>query len=266
VPHAASGLEVYNHAMGVASDDFDGDGHRDFFVSDLGPTSVYLGQCGAWYDGSRSVELWKTTRQTVTWGAQAVDLDFNGAPDLVVGVSVDAASSDHDPVSMCIGPDGASTPPPPTMLLLNPGNARFVRYGLVDTTAPPEHASGVAVRVATGDLDGDQDPDVVVSTGQGTSILWNDLPKQSDALRIHPVDAVGLPAIGARVTVVQGDHERSRELQRAGGYSSTSEGVVSFALAGAGAPLIRVRWPDGQTTEHGPYPVLTSDVTVSEAP
>jgi hypothetical protein len=265
VPHEHSGLEVYNHAMGVASDDFDGDGQRDFFVSDLGPTSVYFGQCGAWFDGSRAVGLWKTTHQTVTWGAQAVDLDFNGASDLVVGVSVDAAGS-QDPASMCIGPDGASTAHPPTMLLMNPGDARFVRYGLVDTTTPPEHASGVAVRVATGDLDGDLDPDVVVSTGQGTSILWNDLPKQSDGLRIHPVDAHGLPALGARVTVVQGTYRRTRELRRSGGYASTSEGVVTFALAGAGQPRIRVRWPDGVVTTHGPFQVGTQDVTIGEEP
>jgi hypothetical protein len=53
-------------------------------------------------------------------------------------------------------------------------------------------------------------------------------------------------ALGARVTLVWKDQERSAEIRTAGGYQSAVAPEAHFGLGVRGKPeRIRVRWPDG---------------------
>ncbi|MCB9665485.1 MAG: CRTAC1 family protein [Alphaproteobacteria bacterium] len=263
VPAPGRGLDVYDHGMGVAQADFDGDGQLDVYITDLGPDSVYLGQCGTWFDAGQALGWWAATARSVTWGVAATDVDHDGAPDLIVGVSADARGAASN-ASMCIGPTGLPFPHPATMLLHNDGTGHMTRHDLVDRPGATGKATGLAARVAVGDLDGDLDVDAVVGTGRGVSILWNDVTKAGPVLRVRPVDDHGLPAVGARVVLQRGDHRRLADLWRPAGYSGPHETVAHLPLGqGTGEVTVEVRWPDGRTSTHGPYAAEDAEVVVS---
>jgi hypothetical protein len=109
---------------------------------------------------------------------------------------------------------------------------------------------GDAKALATLDVDGDADPDLLVATNDGpVHVLAATRAHRGIAVRL--AGPPGNPAaIGARVELVEPDGTRQvRELRAGGSYLAQSSAVAFFARAPAGS-RVRVRWPDGRATEH----------------
>jgi hypothetical protein len=131
----------------------------------------------------------------------------------------------------------------------NEGDGTFTRmtdgWGLGET---PDVGHGMA----TGDFDRDGDLDVVINRlNQPVGIYRNEASDPRVAVRLAG-RAPNTGAVGAKVRVAPqgGAVPAQKKAVIAGGeYVSDSGGTLSFAVGAADSVHIRVRWPEGETTQ-----------------
>ncbi|HUG10184.1 MAG TPA: FG-GAP-like repeat-containing protein [Opitutaceae bacterium] len=137
-----------------------------------------------------------------------------------------------------------------SQLLLGDGKGGF-------TAVPPADSGlivpGDAKALATVDLDSDGWPDFVLTRNNDSPLAWRNggVPGRSPvSVRLRQPGA-NPSAIGARVTVEFADgSSRTAEIIAGSGYFSQSEPAVFFGSPSSNpARRIRVRWPDGGSSE-----------------
>ncbi len=190
-----------------------------------------------------------------TWGALFVDVDLDGYEDLLVTTGHPWDQLDGDTNRRLAAAPGAvpwqrhlSVFPPlaqPNAAFRNRGDATFEdlteRWGF----GPDDDISH---GIASGDLDGDGDLDVVATRLDRPPALYrNDAGAARVAVRLagEPPNTRG---IGARVRL-RGHPagEQTKEVAAGGSYLSSSDPTVAFAAAAGEMELI-VDWPDGRRT------------------
>jgi hypothetical protein len=251
------GTKGYNHAMGVAFEDFDLDGRLDAYVSDIGSGQLYLGTTGGLAYHTQDWGVAAPTRFQSGWAPLGEDFDSDGWTDLFVQSA--ALVRTYEDLTL-VGQGGQLQPIQQfDLLLLNAGGHGFTPEWVAQTQqAEPRPSYGTA---AVGDFDEDGRLDVAEAIGTpdleggsiGTPMRFELLHNVSPAQ--HWIDvrlqghAPNLDGIGASVTLSRsGSPSSTRYVQRAHGSVGSSWPVAHFGLGASTAiDSIAVRWPGGST-------------------
>ena len=226
-------------SMGVAAEDFDGDGDEDLFVTNLPreTSTLYLNQAKAqFHDATDAWGLGTPSAARTGFGAAFFDYDHDGRLDLFVA---------NGAVTIVEALRGRPYPFQETsQLFRHPGAPPFedvsARAGLT--------VAEVSRGVAAGDVDNDGDLDLLVTNNNGTPRLWlNTAERRGRFLQVRlRGTADNRDGIGARVDVVRaGAPTLRRRVRTDGSYLAAGDPRVHFGLGSARAEEIVVRWPGG---------------------
>ena len=118
---------------------------------------------------------------------------------------------------------------------------------MTDRSGSPFDRGLVARGIATGDLDGDGDLDLVLTSCGGPAFLARNDGPAGHAVRLHLKGAPpNLQALGAIVTAIAGDLEQRAMVRTGSSYLSQSETTLTFGLGGrTRVNRVSIRWPGG---------------------
>ncbi|HEX9166666.1 MAG TPA: VCBS repeat-containing protein, partial [Gemmatimonadales bacterium] len=209
-----------------------------------------------------------------SWSTLFMDVDLDGWEDVLVGTGHPWDLMDADAQqrlrNRLVGVEWRRTRweyPPlklPNVAFRNRGDLTFE-----DATAAwgfgPE--ADISHGMATADLDGDGDHDVIVNRLDAPAlVLRNESPAPRIAVRLRG-DAPNTAAIGARVRILGGATPvQEREVAAGGLYLSHSDLLQTFATGTADSVTIVVEWRDGRRSEiRGARPNRLYEVSTATA-
>ena len=236
-----------NGSMGLAVIDYNRDGRVDLCVANYEDEAFALYQnngAGLFSHVSSKTGIEAIGRLQVGFGTISGDFDGDGDEDLVVS----NGHVIHHPVNAPLRQE--------PLFLLNNGKSRFER-----AIAPPGQYFSQPHKgrgLASGDLDGDGDLDLVfANNNEPSAILMNQTERHGRGL---VVDLVGTASprdgTGAKVVLVTSQGELIRHAFGGGSYLSASSRSPHFGYSREMTPRsLRVHWPSGRVTE---FP-LTAD-------
>ncbi len=232
--------------MGIASQDINGDGYPDYFLTSMADNKLQT-LASPPQDGKAKPEYKDIAyakgvtahrpyfggdlRPSTAWHAQFEDVNNDGLADLFIAKGNVASMPDfaaRDPNNLLLqGPDG-----------------RFREVGV-----PAGIVSfGVARGAVLVDLNVDGLVDLVVVNRWQAAQLWrNETPNAGHWIAVKlGQDGSNRDAIGAWIEVTFGDRTQRRELTVGGGHVSGVLAPVHFGLGDAQNAQVRVIWPDGE--------------------
>lgn len=226
--------------MGVALGDYNGDLYPDLYVTNFADdySTLYRADARGFYlDVTQSVGLAGPTMDKLAWGTGFEDFDLDGVLELYainghVYPQVDrfrVGSEYRQPAQLFQQHDGRWREPP--------GRAG---------RALAEKRAGRGS--ATGDVDGDGDPDLLIEDIDGPPRLLRNDGRAGHALVVTLVGRAGnRPAIGARVTARAGERSWLRLAGVATGFLSSSAPELVFGLGALErVEELEVSWPLGR--------------------
>jgi hypothetical protein len=231
--------------MGVDAADVDNSGTTTVVVTNFSGEMLGLYRPvgdGQFQDSAPRSEVGRATRQTLGFGCFFFDVDLDGLQDLLVvnGHIDDTFTRANSRVAYA----------EPPHLFHNRGRGQFT--DIVSAIGGAFAAPKVGRGAAFADIDGDLDPDVVITTNGGpASVYRNDSTSGHKALRLRLRGVTSnRDGIGARVRVFAGRDRLSRTVKTGSSYLSQSELPLTFGLGQAArADRIVVEWPSGKTDE-----------------
>jgi hypothetical protein len=226
--------------MGVAVADYDGNGFLDIAKTNFSGDrpSLYRNEDGKFFeDVSERAGLGRN--QLLGWGTAFLDVDEDGWPDLVMANGHVYPDIDRSPVG--------ETYRQKTLLYRNLGDGRFA-----DRTAsagPGFQPMRPARGLATGDLDGDGRPEIlIVNMNDRPSLLRNESPRQNAIAITLTGTKSNRSAIGARCTIEASGRKQIAEVVGGGSYYSQNSLTLYFGVAKAPqVDSLEIRWPNGGT-------------------
>ncbi len=225
--------------MGANLGDFDNDGNLDIVITNFQEqtNSLYHNtQNGFFTEVSFQKGIGEKSLRYLAWGVDFIDFDNDGWLDVFI------ANGHLDDNVAEIHPIG--TYAQPNQLFLNNRGLNF------QAITPVEQNVYSSRGAAFGDIDNDGDIDVVVSNLNKTStLLRNTTGNIQRWLQIQLVgNHCNRSAIGARVTVSNGNLTQIREVKSGSGYLSQNDLRLHFGLGDAeSVNTLTVRWPCGQS-------------------
>lgn len=206
-------------SMGTDVGDFNGDGLPEIWVAN------YEGENNALYRNlgkglfrhvSQATGISAVGTMHVGWGTRFVDVDLDGDEDLIV-------SNGH------VIRFPVNTPRRQRPVLLE--NRDGVRFRNVADRAGEYMASEHAGRgLATGDLDGDGDEDIVISNlNEPAAVLANESTSAHNWLAVRIIGRRSTrTSIGATAVAKVGDRTLTRQIRGGSSYASTSDSKLHF--------------------------------------
>ena len=242
---------VAQAGMGVATDDYNGDGWLDIFVTNLSyeTNALYRNNGdGTFTDVIYEAHLGKESYLFVGFGTGFLDADNDGWRDIFIGNGhiIDTIEDTHDIL----------TYRQRDQIFRNQGDGTFQE---VSASAGDYFQSAVVSRGALfGDYDNDGDVDMLVTQSNGpVTLLRNETGTQHNWVRIKTVGVISnRDGIGTRVIVTTGGHTQIQEINRAASYLSSHDGRLHFGL-GTHTVIDRleVRWQSGVVQAYRNLPV-----------
>ena len=222
--------------MGVDAADVDNSGRASVAVTNFSGEMLGLfvpQEAGVYVDAAPQSAVGRATRQTLGWGCFFFDVNLDGWQDLLV------VNGQLDP-SLARSPGDAAQP----HLFLN-------RQGRFEDVARSAGGAFAAARIGRGaafaDIDGDGDPDVVLTANGGPAQLFRNDSMPRGGVVAAPSSRARQPTampIGTRVTGMVNGARVSRTVRTGSSYLSQSELVLTFGLGSAAAlEEVVIEWP-----------------------
>ena len=233
--------------MGVDWGDYNSDGVLDLTVTNFQaePNALYRGEGGFFSVATFAAGMGLPSLPFLGFGTQFFDPDLDGDLDLF-------AANGHV-LDNVLDIDQSTSYGQRNLLFRNDGG----RFAEISAAAGPGFSlERVSRGSATGDYDGDGDPDLLVfNSGQALSLLRNDQGDANHWITIQLTGANGNPnGIGARLTATSGDLVQTRELRGSRSYLSQSQLRICLGLGKRPQlDVLTVRWPSGRTERFGPF-------------
>lgn len=229
--------------MGVDTEDLDGDGYQDIFVTNFSQqTNAFWHNNG---DGTFSettyeLALGKISFPMSGFGSRFFDYNNDGLVDLFV-----LNGHPFEPIQK-IFPETTYAEPP--FLFKNNGKT-FSEVASQHGAVLKRSFLGRGLAIADFDNDGDVDM-LLMNAGEPPLLLRNDGGNRNAWLGIKLLGTKSnRDAVGARVTIKAGGVKRGRELTGGTSYCSASDPRLFFGLGNnQKVEAIEVKWPSGQVT------------------
>jgi hypothetical protein len=228
--------------MGIAVADYDGNGFLDIAKTNFSGDrpSLYKNEDGKFFeDVSEMAGLGRNL--LLGWGIAFLDIDDDGWPDLVMVNGHVYPEIDRSPLGESYRQKA--------LLYRNLGNGRFA--DITDSAGPGFAPRRPSRGLATGDVDGDGRPEIViVNMNDKPTLLKNVGPRQNAIAITLTGTRSNRSAIGARCTVEAGGRKQMAEVVSGGSYFSQNSLILNFGIGKSKqADRIEVRWPAGETQE-----------------
>jgi enediyne biosynthesis protein E4 len=242
---------VARGAMGIDAGDYDGSGRESLVIGNFSNEmiSLYHNEGREFFiDAAPVSEVGRASLLTLAFGAFFFDFDLDGLLDIFIANG--HVENDIQAVQQRV------TYAQPPHLFRNLGQSKF--RDVAKEVGPDLGRPVVARGAAYGDIEGDGDLDLLVSTNGGRAYLYrNDLtaPGSWIGFRLQGT-ASNRDGIGARIRVTAGGKTQTSTLKSATGYLSQNQLPVIFGLGNAAAvEKVDIRWPSGATQNvPGPAP------------
>ncbi|MBT3271245.1 CRTAC1 family protein [Candidatus Poribacteria bacterium] len=248
---AMSAVGKEEAGMGVAMADYDNDGDLDIAVTNFQSETytLYRNDGDAIFTDITAVSrVGEATYAPLGWGVGLHDFDNDGWRDLFFA---NGHTQDH---IQTFEPE--VTYAQRNLLLMNAGDGTFVNG--TDEAGPPFAERHPSRGAAFGDLDGDGDVDVVLTSRNGAPQLLRNAASSGRAwtrLVLRGV-ASNPSAIGARVEVSAGGRRHYGHVTGGGSFLSQSDLALHLGLGeAAGVDSVTVTWPSGLAETFRDLPV-----------
>ncbi len=233
-------------SMGVVAGDVDGNGTEDLFMAHLAQetNTLYLNDGEAFFrDATKSSGLGMSSFVFTGFGTALIDYDLDGWLDLFVANGevkrIDEQRERGDPLPLRQR----------NQLFRNLGEGEFVEVepNGQEFLTREEVSRGVA----SGDVDNDGDPDLVVVNNGGPLALGISRGPAAAWLGLDLRTRGGRAALGSTATVrLASGRSLWRRVRTDGSYAAGNDGRVLFGLGGeARIASVRVKWLGGGETE-----------------